>query len=147
MGQLIWSVISILSKTQLALTLAGVAGIIVSIGITVDRFVVYFERVKDEVRHGRSLRKSAARGFPARWRTILAANFVSLLGAVVLLVPHRRLGARLRLLPRPRHAVRPRHPVVLHPPGRAPDGATTGRLDRHDAFGLATTPRSVTAAS
>jgi len=80
-----WSVISILSKTQgLALTLAGIAGIIVSIGITVDSFVVLFERVKDELRHGRSLRASTTRGFAAGWRTTLAANLVSLLGAAVL---------------------------------------------------------------
>ncbi len=80
-----WSVISILSKTQgLALTLAGIAGIIVSIGITVDSFVVLFERVKDELHHGRSLRVSTTRGFAAGWRTTLAANLVSLLGAAVL---------------------------------------------------------------
>ena len=84
-GAIQWSVISILSKTQgLALTLAGVAGIIVSIGITVDSFVVLFERVKDELRHGRSLRVSTTRGVAAGWRTTLAANVVSLLGAFVL---------------------------------------------------------------
>jgi preprotein translocase subunit SecD len=80
-----WSIISWLSKTQgLALTLAGIAGIIVSIGITVDSFVVLFERVKDELRHGRSLRVATTRGFAAGWRTTLAANLVSLLGAAVL---------------------------------------------------------------
>lgn len=80
-----WSIICFLSKTQgLALTLSGVAGIIVSIGITVDSFVVLFERVKDELRHGRSLRAATTRGFAAGWRTTLAANMVSLLGALVL---------------------------------------------------------------
>jgi preprotein translocase subunit SecD len=80
-----WSIISILSKTQgLALTLSGVAGIIVSIGITVDSFVVLFERVKDELQHGRTLRVATARGVAAGWRTTLAANTVSLLGALVL---------------------------------------------------------------
>jgi preprotein translocase subunit SecD len=66
------------------LTLAGVTGIIVSIGVTVDSYVVFFERLKDEMRGGRSLKNSAQRGFAAAWRTILAADFVSLLGAVVL---------------------------------------------------------------
>ena len=47
-------------------------------------YVVFFERLKDEMRSGRSLRNSAQRGFAAAWRTILAADFVSLLGAVVL---------------------------------------------------------------
>jgi preprotein translocase subunit SecD len=80
-----WSIICFLSKTQgLALTLSGIAGIIVSIGITVDSFVVLFERVKDELRHGRTLRVATTRGFSAGWRTTLAANTVSLLGALIL---------------------------------------------------------------
>jgi preprotein translocase subunit SecD len=80
-----WSVIVFLSRTQgLALTLSGIAGIIVSIGITVDSFVVLFERVKDELQHGRTLRVATTRGVAAGWRTTLAANTVSLLGAVVL---------------------------------------------------------------
>lgn len=84
-GMLLWSVISWLSKTNgLALTLSGAAGIIVSIGVTVDSYVVFFERLKDDVQHGRTLRNSAVRGFESAWRTILAADTVSLLGAVVL---------------------------------------------------------------
>lgn len=84
-GMLLWSVISWLSKTNgLALTLSGAAGIIVSIGVTVDSYVVFFERLKDDVQHGRTLRNSAVRGFEQAWRTILAADTVSLLGAVVL---------------------------------------------------------------
>jgi preprotein translocase subunit SecD len=82
---LLWSVISWLSKTNgLALTLSGAAGIIVSIGVTVDSYVVFFERLKDDVQHGRSLRNSAVRGFESAWRTILAADTVSLIGALVL---------------------------------------------------------------
>jgi preprotein translocase subunit SecD len=80
-----WTVITILSQTSgLALSLAGAAGIIVSIGITVDSYVVYFERLKDEVRSGRTLRNSAERGFRGAWRTILVADSVSLLAAAVL---------------------------------------------------------------
>ncbi len=84
-GMLLWSVISWLSKTNgLALTLSGAAGIIVSIGVTVDSYVVFFERLKDDVQNGRTLRNSAVRGFESAWRTILAADTVSLLGAAVL---------------------------------------------------------------
>ena len=66
------------------LTLAGVTGLIVSIGVTVDSYVVYFERLKDEVRAGRSVRASADRGFARSFRTIIAADLVSFIGALVL---------------------------------------------------------------
>ena len=68
------------------LSLAGVAGLIVAIGITADSFVVYFERIRDEVRSGRTLRVAAEAGWTRARRTILAADFVSLLAAVVLYV-------------------------------------------------------------
>ncbi|MEK7426758.1 MAG: protein translocase subunit SecD [Actinomycetota bacterium] len=84
-GSLLYSVISLLSRTQgLALSLAGVAGIIVSVGVTVDSYVVFFERLKDEVRSGRTMRNSAVRGFAGAWRTILVADVVSLIGAFTL---------------------------------------------------------------
>ena len=57
-----------------------------SIGITVDSYIVYFERLKDETRAGRSIRTSVDRGFKSAWRTVWAADFVSLLAAVVLYV-------------------------------------------------------------
>jgi preprotein translocase subunit SecD len=86
-GMLIYSVSAFISETtNYALTLAGVTGIIVSIGMTVDSYVIYFERLKDEVRHGRTLRNSATRAFQATWKTILAANLVSAIGAAVLFV-------------------------------------------------------------
>lgn len=82
---LVWSVIAYLGESRgLALSLAGATGIIVSIGVTVDSYVVYFERLKDDVRSGRTLRNSATRGFKAAYRTIIAADLVSLLGAGVL---------------------------------------------------------------
>jgi preprotein translocase subunit SecD len=68
----------------LALTLAGVTGLIVSVGVTVDSYVVYFERLKDEVRSGKTVRSSVERGFARSFRTILAADLVSLIGAAVL---------------------------------------------------------------
>ena len=83
---LLWAIISALAHTALApsFDLAGVTGLIVSIGITVDSYIVYFERLKDETRAGRSLRTSVDRGFRSAWRTVLAADFVSLLAAVLL---------------------------------------------------------------
>lgn len=82
-----YSLVSILGKTTgLALTLAGATGVIVSVGVTVDSYVVFFERLKDQVRAGRSVRSSAASGFSGAYRTILAADLASLLGAVVLYV-------------------------------------------------------------
>lgn len=84
-GTLMWSIIAFISRSNgLALTLSGVAGIIVSIGVTVDSYVVFFERIKDELHSGKSLRSSAQRSFTLAWRTILAADTVSFLGALVL---------------------------------------------------------------
>jgi preprotein translocase subunit SecD len=84
-GAVLWSVVTLLSKTQgLALSLSGIAGIIVSVGVTVDSYVVFFERLKDEVRSGKTLRNSAQRGFTGAWRTIVIADLVSLIGALVL---------------------------------------------------------------
>ena len=78
---LIWSFISWIGATM---TLSGATGIIVSIGVTVDSYVVFFERLKDDIRAGRTLRSSASRGFASAWRTIVAADLVSILGAGVL---------------------------------------------------------------
>ena len=72
------------SSIGLTLTLSGVTGIIVSVGITVDSYVVYFERLKDEVRSGKTIRSSLDRGFSRSFRTILAADIVSLIGAALL---------------------------------------------------------------
>ena len=66
------------------LSLAGVAGLIVAIGITADSFVVFFERIRDEVRDGKALRVAVESGWARARRTILAADFVSFLAAVVL---------------------------------------------------------------
>lgn len=66
------------------LTLAGVAGAIVSIGITADSFVIYFERIRDEIREGKRLRIAVEQGWIRARRTILAADFVSLLAAAIL---------------------------------------------------------------
>jgi preprotein translocase subunit SecD len=80
-----WSIISYLGETKgLALSLSGVTGIIVSVGVTVDSYVVYFERLKDEVRAGRAMRSSVERSFKRAFRTILIADTSALIGAVTL---------------------------------------------------------------
>ncbi|MEO7804651.1 MAG: protein translocase subunit SecF [Actinomycetota bacterium] len=66
------------------LTLAGIAGLIVSVGIATDSYIVFFERVKEEVHLGRSLPSSIDRGFKHAWRTMATANLVTILAAVVL---------------------------------------------------------------
>lgn len=63
------------------LSLAGVAGLIVAIGITADSFIVYFERVRDELREGRPLAVAVSTGWKRAWRTILVSDIVSLLAA------------------------------------------------------------------
>ena len=84
----IYGLISALGASSLGLTLdlSGVTGLIVSVGITVDSYVVYFERLKDEVRAGRSIRAAVDRGFRSAYRTILSADAVSFIGALVLWV-------------------------------------------------------------
>jgi preprotein translocase subunit SecD len=83
---LLWAIVSALghSAMNLTLDLAGVTGVIVSVGITVDSYIVYFERLKDEARAGRSIRTSVDRSFRGAFRTVLAADLVSLAAAVVL---------------------------------------------------------------
>ena len=84
-GTILYSVLAELSQGgHIALTLAGVTGIIVSVGITVDSYIVYFERLKDEVRAGRTVRQSVERSFARAFRTVLTADFVSFLAALIL---------------------------------------------------------------
>jgi preprotein translocase subunit SecD len=84
-GIITYLTLIVMSKTiGLTLSLAGVAGAIVAIGITADSFIVYFERIRDEIREGRSLRQACDTGWVRARRTLLAADFVSLLAAVVL---------------------------------------------------------------
>jgi preprotein translocase subunit SecD len=82
---LVYLIITILSWRQgYRLSLAGVAGLIVSIGITADSFIVYFERVRDELRDGRSVSAAVEQGWKRAFRTIIVSGSVSLLAAVVL---------------------------------------------------------------
>ena len=69
-----------------ALNLAGIAGAIVAIGITADSFVIFFERIRDEVREGRSLRTAVETGWRRARQTVLIADGVSMLSALVLFI-------------------------------------------------------------
>jgi preprotein translocase subunit SecD len=84
-GLLAYLSVILLGKYQgFALSLAGIAGLIVAIGITADSFVVFFERLRDEVREGRSLRAAVERGWGRARRTILVSDTVSFLAAALL---------------------------------------------------------------
>jgi len=84
-GVLTYFVIAILAWRQgYRLSLAGVAGLIVAIGLTVDSFIVYFERIRDELRDGRSLEGAVEAGWKRALRTVLAAKSINLISAVVL---------------------------------------------------------------
>ncbi len=77
----------LLSKFEgFTLSLAGIAGLIVAIGITADSFIVFFERLRDEVREGRSLRAAVERGWTRARRTILVSDTVSFLAALLLYI-------------------------------------------------------------
>jgi preprotein translocase subunit SecD len=84
-GVLVFEAIILLGKYEnLALELSGVAGLIVAIGITADSFVVFFERLRDEVRDGRTLRTAVERGWKRARRTVLVSDTVSFLAAALL---------------------------------------------------------------
>ncbi|HET6816073.1 MAG TPA: protein translocase subunit SecD [Mycobacteriales bacterium] len=85
-GLILYAVTTLLGHSSLGYTLSlpGIAGFIVAVGITADSFVVFFERLRDEVREGRRLRSGIERAWPRARRTIISADAVSLLAAVVL---------------------------------------------------------------
>ncbi|MGA9160851.1 MAG: protein translocase subunit SecD [Actinomycetota bacterium] len=91
-GMMIWAVLA-LGLIALAgrtigynLTLAGVAGLVISLGVTADSYIVFFERLKDEVHAGRSPRAAVAPAFQRSFRTIVAADLVTAIAAAVLYV-------------------------------------------------------------
>jgi preprotein translocase subunit SecD len=84
-GAILWAIVSVMGQSLgTTIDLAGIIGLIVSVGITVDSYIVYFERLKDETRSGRTVRTSVDKGFKSAFRTVLAADAVSLLGAAIL---------------------------------------------------------------
>jgi preprotein translocase subunit SecD len=86
-GALVYAVMVLLGRwIGLSLDMAGIAGLIIAIGITADSFVVYFERIKDEVRDGRTFRSAVPRGWTRAKKTILSADAVSFLSAAILYI-------------------------------------------------------------
>jgi preprotein translocase subunit SecD len=84
-GLLVYASVAILGKQiGFALSLAGIAGFIVAVGITADSFVVFFERLKDEIKEGRTPRSAVDRAWVRARRTILSADTVSFLAAIIL---------------------------------------------------------------
>ena len=84
-GAILWAILCFLgAQWGLALTLAGITGIVVSIGVSLDSNVVYYEHMKEDVRSGRSIRAAVDKSFVSAWSTILAADGASVIGAAVL---------------------------------------------------------------
>jgi preprotein translocase subunit SecD len=84
-GSLMLIVLGLLSRTSgLTLTLAGVTGIVVSVGITADSYIVFYERIKEELHRGRTMKAAVDEGFSRAFHTILTADTVSILAAVLL---------------------------------------------------------------
>ncbi|MDT5095819.1 MAG: preprotein translocase subunit SecD [Mycobacterium sp.] len=84
-GVMVYGILILLGRyINYTLDLAGIAGLIIGIGTTADSFVVFFERIKDEIREGRSFRSAVPRGWARARKTILSGNAVSFLAAAVL---------------------------------------------------------------
>lgn len=86
-GAMVYAILVLLGRyIGYTLDLAGIAGLIIGIGMTADSFVVFFERIKDEMREGRSFRSAVPRGWARARKTILSGNAVSFIAALVLYV-------------------------------------------------------------
>jgi preprotein translocase subunit SecD len=91
-GMAVWAIFALAIVALLgewvgySLTLAGVAGLVVSLGVTADSYIVFYERLKDEVRKGKSVRVAVGPAFQRAWRTIVAADIVTITAAVVLYI-------------------------------------------------------------
>jgi preprotein translocase subunit SecD len=90
LGMTIWAALAVAlisiagEQVGYALSLAGVAGLVISLGVTADSYIVFFERLKDEVRSGKSPRAAVQPAFARAYKTIIAADIVAVLAAVVL---------------------------------------------------------------
>ena len=86
-GAMVFAILVLLGRyINYTLDLAGIAGLIIGIGTTADSFVVFFERIKDEIREGRSFRSAVPRGWARARKTILSGNAVTFLAALVLYI-------------------------------------------------------------
>jgi preprotein translocase subunit SecD len=89
-GMAVWATLALAIVAVLgryagySLTLAGIAGLVVSLGITADSYIVFYERLKDEVRTGKTVRVAVVPAFKRAWRTIVAADIVTIMAAAVL---------------------------------------------------------------
>ncbi len=117
-GAMTYVVIALLSWGMgYRLSLPGIAGLIVAIGFTADSFIVYFERIRDELRDGRTLRLAVQRGWVRARRTVLASEVREpALGSDPVLHDGRR-RARLRVHPGPDHDHRHHGGLLVHAPG------------------------------
>lgn len=92
LGMSIWAILALAlislagSAVGYALSLAGIAGLVISLGVTADSYIVFFERLKDEVRSGKSPRSAVQPAFKRAYKTIVAADFVTGIAAVVLYI-------------------------------------------------------------
>ena len=89
-GMSIWAILA-LALVSLAgiafgysLTLAGIAGLVISLGVTADSYIIFFERLKDEVRHGKTARSAVQPAFKRAYRTIVSADMITAIAAIVL---------------------------------------------------------------
>ena len=161
-GAMVYAILVLLGRyIGYTLDLAGIAGLIIGIGTTADSFVVFFERIKDEIREGRSFRSAVPRGWARARKTILSGNAVSFLAAAGALLPGGRPGEGLRVHPGPDHDPRRRRGVpgdlaagvpgievadagqagVQRPRSGAADRARTPRRRARDGTGIATDGR------
>lgn len=92
LGMSIWAVLAVAlislagQAFGYALTLAGIAGLVISLGVTADSYIVFFERLKDEVRNGKTPRSAVAPAFTRAYRTIVAADIITVIAAVGLYI-------------------------------------------------------------
>ena len=111
-GAMVFAILVLLGRyINYTLDLAGIAGLIIGIGTTADSFVVFFERIKDEIREGRSFRSAVPRGWARARKTILSGNAVTLPGRRGALLPGGRPGEGLRVHAGPDHDPRRRRGV------------------------------------
>jgi preprotein translocase subunit SecD len=92
LGMAVWAVFCLTIVALLgrwagySLTLAGIAGLVVSLGVTADSYIVFYERLKDEVRRGKTVRAAVHPAFQRAWHTIVAADIVTITAAVILYI-------------------------------------------------------------
>ena len=111
-GAMVFAILVLLGRyINYTLDLAGIAGLIIGIGTTADSFVVFFERIKDEIREGRSFRSAVPRGWARARKTILSGNAVTLPGRRGAVLPGGRPGEGLRVHAGPDHDPRRRRGV------------------------------------